>query len=252
MINSNLKIGKVSSLYHPWWNKWLAGSNKRKGLERNFYLPVYKIPECSVRSVPKLFIFSFLFIMYSIDQPLFWVTVFYDFPWLRTFWLQLGRQCLEGNTEEEKNGYVFLKWISTDQLGIRVGSSHRRKSAACPKFDMVWLYRSRIPVGRRGVIFSFKLFIPAFATLRGGGGDSAPCGWGKCKEIELYTVEYQSFCPPNRLNWVHPLSPPQASMSAHPPPHKNPSGGRRTRLRKEGTGGPNWDDLTETLVLYTV
>jgi hypothetical protein len=28
------------------------------------------------------------------------------------------------------------------------GSSHRRKSAACPKFDMVWQYRSRIPVGR--------------------------------------------------------------------------------------------------------
>jgi hypothetical protein len=30
------------------------------------------------------------------------------------------------------------------------GSLHRRKSAACPKFDMVWLYRSPIPVGRRG------------------------------------------------------------------------------------------------------
>ncbi len=36
------------------------------------------------------------------------------------------------------------------------GSSHRRKSAACPKFEMVWLYRSIIPVGRRGVISSFK------------------------------------------------------------------------------------------------
>jgi hypothetical protein len=33
---------------------------------------------------------------------------------------------------------------------------HRRKSAACPKFDMVWLYGSPIPVGRRGVISSFK------------------------------------------------------------------------------------------------
>jgi hypothetical protein len=32
------------------------------------------------------------------------------------------------------------------------GSSQRRKSAACPKFDMVWLYRSPIPVGRRWVI----------------------------------------------------------------------------------------------------
>ncbi len=32
------------------------------------------------------------------------------------------------------------------------GRSHRRKSAACPKFHMIWLYRSSTPVGRRGVI----------------------------------------------------------------------------------------------------
>ncbi len=35
------------------------------------------------------------------------------------------------------------------------GSSHRRKSAAWHKFDMVWLYRSPIPVGRRRVFYSF-------------------------------------------------------------------------------------------------
>jgi hypothetical protein len=34
---------------------------------------------------------------------------------------------------------------------------------------MVWLYRSPIPVGRRGVLFSFKLFLPAFATHTGRG-----------------------------------------------------------------------------------
>jgi hypothetical protein len=39
---------------------------------------------------------------------------------------------------------------------------------------MVWLYRSPIPVGRRGVFYLFKFFLPAFAALRGGG--SAPCG----------------------------------------------------------------------------
>jgi hypothetical protein len=33
---------------------------------------------------------------------------------------------------------------------------HRRKSATCPKFDMVWLYRSPVSVRRRGVISSFK------------------------------------------------------------------------------------------------
>jgi hypothetical protein len=42
-------------------------------------------------------------------------------------------------------------------------------SAASPKFDMVWLHRSPIPVGRRGVIPSFKLFLPAFAARRGRG-----------------------------------------------------------------------------------
>ncbi len=49
------------------------------------------------------------------------------------------------------------------------GNSHRRESAACPKFDMVWLYHSPIPVGRRGIISSFKWFLPAFATRRGRG-----------------------------------------------------------------------------------
>jgi hypothetical protein len=51
------------------------------------------------------------------------------------------------------------------------GSSHRRKSAACPKFDMVWLYRSPIPVGRRRVISSFKRFLPAlrYAWRKGEG-----------------------------------------------------------------------------------
>jgi hypothetical protein len=33
---------------------------------------------------------------------------------------------------------------------------------------MVWLYLSPIPVGRRGVISSFKLFLPAFDARRGG------------------------------------------------------------------------------------
>ncbi len=58
-------------------------------------------------------------------------------------------------------------------------------SAACPKFSLAWLNLSPIPVGRRGVISSFKWFLPVFATHRGGGGESAPCaltclgrGWG--------------------------------------------------------------------------
>ncbi len=41
---------------------------------------------------------------------------------------------------------------------------------------MVWIYRSPIPVVRRGVFYSSKWFLPAFAALRGRGRGSAPCG----------------------------------------------------------------------------
>ncbi len=63
----------------------------------------------------------------------------------------------------------WAPWVSSALVYMR--SSHRRKSAACPKFDMVWLHRSPIPVGRRGVISSFKWFLPAIATRRGRGGE---------------------------------------------------------------------------------
>ncbi len=54
------------------------------------------------------------------------------------------------------------------------GSSHRRKSAPCPKFYMVWLYRSPIPEGRRGVISSVKndFYLPSLRV--GGGGGRHP------------------------------------------------------------------------------
>ncbi len=40
---------------------------------------------------------------------------------------------------------------------------------------MPWLKLSPFPVGRRGVISSFKFCLPVFGT-GGGGGGSAPCG----------------------------------------------------------------------------
>ncbi len=63
-------------------------------------------------------------------------------------------------------------------------SSHRRKSAAWHKFDMVRLYRTPIPVGRRGVFYSFKWFLPAFAALREAGGGQHPVG----PQYQLITV----------------------------------------------------------------
>jgi hypothetical protein len=39
---------------------------------------------------------------------------------------------------------------------------------------MVWLYRSPILVERKGVFYSYKLFLPAFAVLREGGGGQHP------------------------------------------------------------------------------
>ncbi len=41
---------------------------------------------------------------------------------------------------------------------------------ALPDFDMVWLYLSPIPVGRRGVFSSIILFLPAITSCRGKGG----------------------------------------------------------------------------------
>ncbi len=56
-------------------------------------------------------------------------------------------------------------------LRILRGSSHRRKSAACPKFDFVWLYCSPIPVGRSGGNFLVQMIS---TCLLGEGGGRHP------------------------------------------------------------------------------
>jgi hypothetical protein len=77
------------------------------------------------------------------------------------------------------------------------GISQLGKSAACPKFDLVWIYRLPIPLGRRGVICSFKLFLPAFATLRGRGRGVGTL-WGRTATLsgttQLPAVVYHSIC----------------------------------------------------------
>jgi hypothetical protein len=59
--------------------------------------------------------------------------------------------------------------------------------------DMVWRYRSPIPVGRREVFYSFKIFLPAFAVLE-GRGESAPV------VVTLnYLQQYLLVCAPTIL-----------------------------------------------------
>jgi hypothetical protein len=51
---------------------------------------------------------------------------------------------------------------------------------------MVWLYRSHIPVGRKGVISTFNYFIHAFVVcVCVGGGGSAPCGVDLVAHVSL-------------------------------------------------------------------
>jgi len=56
---------------------------------------------------------------------------------------------------------------------------------------MVWLYRSIIPVGRRGVFYSFKCFLTTFAVHRRRGEELAPFGFGgfSCIRWGVDTVE---------------------------------------------------------------
>jgi hypothetical protein len=59
---------------------------------------------------------------------------------------------------------------------VNRGSSHRRKSAACPNFDMAGLYRSPHNSGEEGgnSHVQITVFLPAFVTRRGGGEGRHP------------------------------------------------------------------------------
>ncbi len=65
--------------------------------------------------------------------------------------------------------------------GVHIGT-------ACPKFNMVWIYGSPIPMERRGLISSFKLYLPSFPRLEEGGLGSAPCGWMGMEIVNEVTV----------------------------------------------------------------
>ncbi len=92
----------------------------------------------------------------------------------------------------------------TTELVQHFRLSYRRKSAAWHKFDMVWLYRSPIPMGRRGYFtLSTDFYLP---SLRLEGRGSAHCWTQECWKISLscqplgdmlHSTRWQKHC--NRL-----------------------------------------------------
>jgi hypothetical protein len=76
------------------------------------------------------------------------------------------------------------------------GSSFRRNDAACHIIDMVWLYRSPIPVGRRGVFFYLlKWRLPAFAAPKKRGGGVPVC-------ISLKNTLSEKLCLTDMIKYV--------------------------------------------------
>ncbi len=93
----------------------------------------------------------------------------FEWPWYSIFFTLQGGGDLRVMIDIEGTLSLFSTFAHR-------GSSHRRKSAAWHKFDMVWLYRSPIPVGKKGVFYSLQFFLPAIAALRGRGGDQHHVG----------------------------------------------------------------------------
>ncbi len=55
-----------------------------------------------------------------------------------------------------------------------IGEAHRRKGTANLEIFMAWLYRSHIPVERKGVLYftcSKDFYLPSRSFEEGGGGD---------------------------------------------------------------------------------
>jgi hypothetical protein len=74
------------------------------------------------------------------------------------------------------------------------GTSHRCKSAACPKC----LYGMAVPVGRRRVISSFKLFLP------GAGGGGVGTLWVRVPDLDGVRAGIVLL----DRSFLHPLLPP--------------------------------------------
>ncbi len=121
-----------------------------------------------------------------------WITVFFPTPLIFRYHLPLTLwKILVCSLKEKK---MFFSICTCTALKIKYYS--KRKSlrythvllyclgATSHIIDMVWLYRSRIPVGRRGFFYLFIWSLPAFAAPWGRGGRSQhPVGInGGCKD----------------------------------------------------------------------
>jgi hypothetical protein len=103
--------------------------------------------------------------------------------------------------------------LVSSALSFIGGSSHRRKSAACPKFDLVWLNRSPIPVGRRGehMFNKCRQFLQSVASAEeperqallseyGGLGPCAAKAFYSCPAIISRRPESQNTSKEPQLN----------------------------------------------------
>jgi hypothetical protein len=117
--------------------------------------------------------------------------------------------------------------MSGFSIFVYMGSSHRRKSAACPKFDMVLAISLAYPSGEEGVNFLVQMISTCLRNNQRGGG-SAPCAiaeGGRCNSSRLAYVHMygdiwfnflllalQSPCPPTSPS----IPPPSIPPSLHP------------------------------------
>ncbi len=74
--------------------------------------------------------------------------------------------------------------------------------------DVVWLYRSPIPVGSRRLFYLFKRFLPAFAARAGGtgGGGGFSILWLQWNWIHGNSVLYIDSSVPGQLGSVRSVA----------------------------------------------
>ncbi len=89
-----------------------------------------------------------------------------------SYWLLPAVRVLKFWSAQSNDWLIWrAHWVSSSLSFIK-GVHISARALLDINLKWIWLYRSHIPVGRRGVFYSVKWYLPAFAALRGGGGGS--------------------------------------------------------------------------------